>query len=222
MEEALVVVETFLSRKPAKSSMTAGLLLTAVLFLASIVYWNENGWVGKFLAGNPRAVFQEHQYWRLFTGLLVHEDLEHFLSNAPGFALLTGLIYGYYGLTACLLLTFVAGSAVNLLALLTYTPDVTLVGASGCVYLLAAFWLTMYVFLERRHRIGARLMRGVGFSLVMLFPTALTPQVSYRTHAIGFAVGIVLAILYFYRRKEYFRRFEIFEYDSDETTRWQQ
>jgi membrane associated rhomboid family serine protease len=40
------------------------------------------------------------------------------------------------------------------------------------------------------------------------------PQVSYRTHAIGFVVGITLGILYFLKKKEYFRRFEIYEYDS--------
>ena len=145
---------------------------------------------------------------------MVHADLEHFLSNAPGFAFLTGLIYGYYGLSTCLILTFAAGAVVNLFSLLTYPANANLTGASGCVYLLAAFWLTMYIFLERRHSLGGRLMRGIGFSLIMLFPTALVPQVSYRTHAIGFAVGIVAAVVYFLRKKEYFRRFEIYEYDA--------
>ncbi|HSP06895.1 MAG TPA: rhomboid family intramembrane serine protease [Acidobacteriota bacterium] len=214
MDEQLVVAETYLSRKPAKASTTVGLAMTTLLCVASFLYWQDIFGLTAQLPGNPQAVFQGHEYWRLLTGLLVHADLDHFLSNAPGFAFLTGLIYGYYGWTACLVLTFAAGSAVNLMSLLTYPPDSILTGASGVVYLLAAFWLTMYVFLERRHGVAGRLMRGVGFSLVMLFPTALVPQVSYRTHAIGFAVGMALAILYFLKKKEYFRRFEIYEYDN--------
>lgn len=214
MNELLYIAETYLSRKPAKSSTTVGLAMTTLLCAASFVYWENILGIGSSLPGNPRAVFQNHEYWRLLTGVLVHADLDHFFSNAPGFALLTGLIYGYYGWTACLALTFAAGSAVNLMSLLTYPPDTILTGASGVVYLLAAFWLTMYVFLERRHSAAGRLLRGVGFSLVMLFPTALVPQVSYRTHAIGFAVGVMLAFLYFLRKKEYFRRFEIYQLDS--------
>ena len=211
-DEELVVAETFLSRKPSGSSVTVGLLMTTFVCAASAIYWSNPADLASQLPGNPEAVFQKHQYWRLFTGILVHADLQHFLSNAPGFAFLTGLIYGYYGWAPCLLLTFVGGSLVNLLSLYTYPPNTILTGASGCVYLLAAFWLTMYVCLERRHSIAGRLMRGAGFSLVMLFPTALVPQVSYRAHAIGFAAGIIAAILYFLRRKDYFRRFEVFEY----------
>lgn len=214
MDEQLFIAETLLSRKPAKSSTTVGLVMTTLLCIASFVYWENIFGIGARLPGNPTAVFQNHEYWRLLTGMLVHADLDHFLSNAPGFALFTGLIYGYYGLTTCLVLTFAAGSAVNLLSLLTYPPDSFLTGASGCVYLLAAFWVTLYVFLERRYGIAGRLMRGAGFSLVMLFPTALVPQVSYRTHAIGFGLGVLLAIVYFLRKKEYFRRFEIYEFDN--------
>lgn len=210
----LFVAETYLSRKPAKSSMTAGLALTALLFVFSEAYWRNAFGLQDRLPGNPEAVLQKHQFWRLLTGLLVHADLQHFLSNAPGFAFLTGLVYGYFGLHICLILVFLAGSLVNLLSLLTYPNDVILTGASGVVYLLAAFWLTMYVLIERKQSVAGRLMRGIGFSLVMLFPTALVPEVSYRTHAFGFATGMAAAIIYFLRRKEYFRRFEIYEYDS--------
>ena len=158
-------------------------------------------------------MIDQHQYWRLWTGFLIHSDLQHFLSNAPSFAFFTGLIFGYYGIATCLALVFLSGPLIHLLSLLTYAPDVQLTGASGVVYCLAAFWLTLYACIERRHSIAGRLMRGIGFSLALLFPTTFAVEVSYRAHAIGFAVGILIAIVYFASRKEYFRRFEDIEPD---------
>ena len=206
-----VIVETFLSRKPEKSSIFVAALLTVMLMVACHIYWRNVFGIGKQLAPTRATVFEQHQYWRLLTGGMVHADLQHFLANAPGFALLTGLVYGYFGLATCLLLVFGGGITVHTLSLLTYPQDTVLTGASGVVYLLAAFWITMYVCIERRHSLPHRILRSTGFSLVILFPTALAPEVSYRAHAIGFGLGMVAALICFQLRKEYFRRFEVVE-----------
>jgi membrane associated rhomboid family serine protease len=58
------------------------------------------------------------------------------------------------------------------------------------VYFMAALWLLLFLrhadYLSGTHR----LMRALAFSLVVLVPTQFEPQVSYRTHAIGFALGL--------------------------------
>jgi hypothetical protein len=76
---------------------------------------------------------------------------------------------------------------------------------------MAGFWLVMYVLIERRLPIRKRLLRSVGVGLVVLMPAALQPFVSYRTHAIGFAVGVAGALTYFLARKEAIRSAEVVE-----------
>jgi hypothetical protein len=76
---------------------------------------------------------------------------------------------------------------------------------------MASFWLTLYIFLERRFPVGKRLLRAVGFILVVLIPTSFNPQTSYRTHAIGFAAGIVVAIPYFLVNRERLRSADVVE-----------
>jgi hypothetical protein len=55
--------------------------------------------------------------------------------------------------------------------------------------------------------------------LIVLMPTALQPFVSYRTHAIGFTIGLVAGILGFLARKSAIRKAEVIELDELEETK---
>ena len=54
-------------------------------------------------------------------------------------------------------------------------------------------------------------MRAVGIVLVVLLPSTLQENVSYRTHAIGFGLGVVSAFVYFRRNRESIRAAEVVE-----------
>ena len=81
------------------------------------------------------------------------------------------------------------------------------------VYLMAGFWIMLYICLERRYSLAMRCIRAIGFSLIVLIPTGYNQSTSYRTHAIGFGVGVVAAIVYFLARKARFRASEVVETD---------
>jgi membrane associated rhomboid family serine protease len=102
---------------------------------------------------------------------------------------------------------------VTLLSVLTYPPRINLLGASGVVYLMAAFWLTMYICIERRYSLGRRFIRAGGLVLIALIPTGYSPGISYRTHTIGFGVGVIAALVYFFFNRDRFRRAELIETD---------
>ena len=123
------------------------------------------------------------------------------------------LLYGYYGGAVYPGLTFVFGALVTGLSLRTYPAQTWLVGASGIVYLMAGFWLALYLMLERRLSLGKRLVRAIGFGFIVLVPTAFEPAVSYRTHLIGFLGGVAFAIVYFQKHKERFRAAERVVYE---------
>lgn len=209
-----VVKETHLSRKPAPGSWLAALASITLLLAASVVYWLDLGGLGRELPAVSELVFGHGEYWRLATGIAVHADFRHFLANGVVFGVLSFLLYGYFGPMVYPVLTWILGSIVTALALFTYRGNTHLVGASGVVYLMAGYWLTLYLFIERRYRPAKRFFRAMGFGLIVLVPTVWDPTVSYRTHAIGFGVGVLFGVVYFLERKDVLRAAERVEWDD--------
>ena len=207
------IKSTLLSQKPREESLLIALLSVMVLLFVSLLCW-RNPSLLDLLAASRHQVVGEQEYWRLLTTTAVHADLTHFLSNAILFALFTFLLYGYFGFWVFPVAVAALGSLTNYLSLLTYSENVQLIGASGLVYLMAGFWLTTYVLVERTHPLKRRVLVAMGIALIVLVPSNLSPRVSYRTHAIGCGVGIVVALGYFQARKEQIRSLETFQIEE--------
>ena len=207
------IKSTLLSQKPREESLLIALLSVTVLLFVSLLCW-RNPSLLDLLAANRHQVVGEQEYWRLLTTTAIHADLTHFLSNAILFALFTFLLYGYFGFWVFPVAVVALGSLTNYLSLLTYSENVQLIGASGLVYLMAAFWLTTYVLVERTHPLKRRVLVAMGIALIVLVPSNLSPGVSYRTHAIGCGIGIVVALGYFQARKEQIRSLETFQIEE--------
>ncbi len=208
-----VIKATYLSRKPASKSVWVALGSVLLLFVASVIYWSDPFGAASLLPASRESVFLHGEYWRLLTSLLVHSDWGHFLSNAVVLGVLAFLIYGYYGPLAYPAFTLVLGTLVTAISLRTYPAETWLLGASGVVYLMAGFWLTLYLLVERRIPLKKRVVRAVGFGLIVLVPTAVEPAISYRTHLIGFVVGFSFALAYFTKQKDALRAKERIEYE---------
>ncbi|MGH9460573.1 MAG: rhomboid family intramembrane serine protease [Vicinamibacteria bacterium] len=209
-----VITETHLSRKPASGSVWVALAGVALLCMVSGIYWTDALGLASELPATPETVFELGQYWRVFTAIGVHSDFWHLMSNALVFAVLSYVLYGYFGAMVYPVLTVGGGGLVMALSLATYPPLTVLVGASGVTYLMAGFWLTLYLFVERRFTLAKRLLRALGFGVIVLMPTVIEPAVSYRTHALGFGVGVALGVAYFYFNKDRLRAAERFEIDG--------
>ena len=194
-----------MSRKPAAPSFWIALASVVVLLATSLVYWFDIMGFRNLMPASHETVFHQKEYWRLLTSIGAHAGFEHFLSNGIVFGLLALLLYGYYGPFVYPMFSILLGILVTGFSLRTYEAQTLLVGASGVVYLMAAFWLTLYLLVERRFRMGKRLIRAAGFALIVLVPTAVEPAVSYRTHAIGFGTGVVFALVYFAAKKDSIR-----------------
>jgi rhomboid protease GluP len=208
-----VVKETHLSRKPSRKSWWVAVLSLAALLVVSVVYWTDFLGLTSELHANGDRVFNHSEYWRLLTSIGAHADFRHFLSNAVAFGILSFLLFGYFGLLVYPTLSWGLGAVVTGLALATYPETTRLVGASGVVYLMAGFWLTMYLVIERRYRPLKRFTRAFGFALIVLVPTVWDPTVSYRTHAIGFGVGVLFGLVFFVKRRDQLRQAEQVEWD---------
>lgn len=210
-DDAVVIKETHLMRKPARGAVWVALASVLTMTVLSLIYWGNTFGLAPYLPASRVSVFHREEYWRLFTSIAVHADVQHLLSNGIVYGVLAFLLYGYYGPRVYPGLSLGLGGVITALAISTYPAQTLLVGASGVVYFMAAFWLTLFLWIERRLPWRKRLVRAVGFALIILVPTAIEPTVSYRTHAIGFAVGIAAGMAYFHRYKEKLRSSERYE-----------
>ena len=208
------VLETLLSRKPREYSLEVGALSFLTILGISLLAWQNGAALLPTLAATSEGALEEHEYWRLMTAVAVHMDIAHFFSNAIFLALFPYLLFGYFGFWVFPILGLVLAGLTNYLSLLTYPAEVSLVGASGLVYWMAGFWLSMYLLVDRSLGLGKRVMRAVVIALLVLFPTTLQENVSYRTHAIGFGLGAVSAFVYFRRNRESIRAAEVVEMEE--------
>ncbi len=209
------VRSTMLSRRPRPLSGLVAAIAVLACLLVSVACWHPERSLYFQLAAVPSRVLQEGEFYRLVTALAVHADLRHFLSNALLLGIFAYLLYGYYGFWVFPAGGVLLGAAVNYLSLLTYPPEIRLVGASGMIYGMAAFWLTMYMLVERRLSLGRRILHAVGVGLILLVPPALDRAVSYRSHGIGLGLGVVFAMAYFSRHRERIRSEEVRELEPE-------
>lgn len=206
-----------LGESPRDHSFLLALLFTSILWFISVLCWRDEPALRAALAADNRQGFGSGEYWRFWTAIAVHHDGIHLLSNSALFVPLAYLLYGYFGLSVFPVGTLLLGGVVNMASVLSYSPQpVRLIGASGVVYLMAGFWITMYLLVERRLRFGKRLSRMVGVGLLVLLPSAADPSVSYRTHWIGLAAGCLWALSYFLVHREEIRAAETVRVIPDE------
>ena len=209
--------KTLLSQAPkTKSNHWPTLILLAFMILSS-VYWRE-GRFSELVSASREQIFAQHEFWRLLTTLGVHEDLIHFGSNAFLFFVFGCLLNGYFGAFVFPMLSLLFGALINAVVLYLYPAHSVIIGASGMVYWMAGFWITLYGFVERSHSVPIRFLRMIGVALILLVPQEFQMHVSYLAHAVGFVLGIIGGIVYFGVKREEIRKAD--EWDLVEPLKW--
>ncbi len=208
-----VLRQTYLSRKPPRNPKPLVFFSLALIFAVSYAYWHSPGPELFPLVATPELVFGHHEWWRAFTTLFVHSDPEHFFANSLMFGVLAYLLNGYFGPFLFPFMALLFGGLTNLVILPTYSSYTSLVGASGVVYWMSGFWLVMYFGLDRRYSVADRGVRCLGFALATLFPSTIKPEVSYRTHAAGFVLGVCFGLVYFFLTKAKYRKAEAYDWE---------
>src|SRR6202790_4934982 len=208
------VRETLLSRKPREWSLEITALFLSIIMGISLLAWRNGAALLPTLAATSEGVLKKREYWRLLTAVAVHGDVIHVFSNAILLTFFTYLLFGYYGFWVFPVMSLAMAGLTNYISLLTYPSEVSLIGASGLVYWMAGFWLSMYMMVERSVGPGKRALRIVCLALLVLLPSTFQANVSYRTHAIGLGLGVVSALVYFQRNRESIRAAEVVELEE--------
>jgi hypothetical protein len=89
---------------------------------------------------------------------------------------------------------------------------------------MASFWMTSFVLIERNRKLRHRLITVAGISLALFCPdvTHLEARVSYLSHALGFALGIPTAMLWFWWNKNVVRMSEVWTERVKVDFEWQE
>jgi rhomboid protease GluP len=207
-----VVRETWLTRKPRPTAQAIALLSWFVLALGCAVFWRDLWSAQLWMPATQMTVYGEGEFWRLWTTLFAHADLGHLAANSLLFYILGYFLCGYFGTRVFPGAALVFGGLINAFALLTYHPGVHLIGASGVVSWMGGVWLTLYLFINTKLSYTQRSMRAFGVALLLFAPAeTFDPKVSYRTHMIGFVIGVLCGLIYYFMRREKFRAAEVRE-----------
>jgi membrane associated rhomboid family serine protease len=185
---------------------TRGLSVTKVLiainvavFLVELATGALNSILEQVRLGGlvPAYVVVNHEYWRMFTVMFLHESFFHILFNMVALWFLGEYTEAILGHVKFLVLYLVTGLAGSVLIVLLAAPLGVTVGASGAIFGVFGA-LIAYAFLNRHRDYMARAMFGqLMFWLALNVVLGLTqPGLSWQGHVGGFVTGIVLMSLY--------------------------
>jgi rhomboid protease GluP len=205
------LTSNILSRRPQSNAWSWSVLTLVTCYFMSYLYWNFNPGIGQYLAASPAKVFHAKEYWRLFTSSFIHGDMAHFLSNSLMLTVMGYFVNYHYGSLVYPLFGFISGIFINLYVIWDFSPQSTLVGASGVVHYLWGFWFITYLFIQTNISLNRRLMKVLAVGIFVLAPTEFKANVSYLAHGVGIVLGGGTGLIYFFLNREKIRSYEVWE-----------
>jgi rhomboid protease GluP len=147
------------------------------------------GGVGRYL------VFQEKEWWRIFTAPFLHGGVAHLLGNTAALVF-AGLALERIVGRAWLAALFVIGATAGSIGSLAYSNGVVSVGASGAIMCLVTVLYALSHHYSAGERAGRMRRRALLVVLSAFLPDAPNAmQTDFGAHLGGFAAGIVLGFL---------------------------
>ncbi len=203
--------KSFLSRPISEQSFYLALLCQLLMIGVSLLDWARIIPSKSLFAVSGADVFRHHEFYRIFSAVLAHASWDHVLGNAIFFVPFGALISNYFGLAIFPLLTLLVGGIINFIVISFYSVDAAVLGVSGVVYFMVAFWLILYIGIERGLSIRQKVIRSLGLALVEFMPEKFDTNISYLSHAVGFAMGLMVGYLFFIFKRNDFRSAEVWE-----------
>lgn len=220
MENRKILSANWLTRKPLNDGLLVTLFCTLVLLLSSYIYIFDIFDAHSLWAGEKISLFEKHQYWRAWTALFAHADLVHIGSNLVLFFPFCYYLASYYGLLFFPFFGFFMGGIANFFVLALMPSGVSLVGVSGVVHWMGGAWMALLFLIDKRDVGMRRLIKVLGVSIMLFIPDTYNPTVSYKSHGIGFALGVFSGVLYYYINEIRIRKADVFITRNDDVPEW--
>ena len=140
----------------------------------------------------PAAVIVQHEYWRMFTAMFLHDGILHIAFNMWALWVVGGYMEVAVGRLKFVVLYLISGLAGSVLVLVAAPVGSLVVGASGAIFGIFGA-LAVHAFLNRGRDFQSRALLGnVLFLLVInLMFTFSAGRVSWQAHIGGLLAGAV-------------------------------
>jgi len=181
-----------LSVLPGKRHMVPALAIFAIFYAVSslgIRYSAVNR-----LSASGREIYGSGELWRSLTALAVHGDIVHLLSNGIVLVFFGWMLRAYFGFLFFPIISLTLGIWTNLVVTCLYDPSISVIGCSGMTHGMVSLWVVLYLKHDVDSRLPRRFLRAIGFVLIMMVPSAVSADVSYHSHLVGFLTGLVSGI----------------------------
>lgn len=171
-------------------------LVTVISFLYSM-HINQTV-IEKGMAENV-LIFEEGQYYRLFTACLLHSGIDHLFQNMLMFVCLGVLLEPETGVVIFSVVYVLSGVLGNFFSQgISYAlgHNTASIGASGAVFGITGM-LLFFVLINKGHY-GSVTLRGILLMLALsLYNGIKEYQIDNRAHIAGFITGFVLTAFIF-------------------------
>lgn len=206
-----VLKKTLLSQKLKSKSLIVTLIIVVLISVITATAMNPFWTIYTKFVASPELVFNQKEYYRLWTTLFVHGGLEHISSNMLLFIPFAVYLINYYGLLFFPLEGIFVGGIINYIVLKTMPIEINLIGISGVVHWMGAAWITLFFLIDKRITPLSRFIKAFGVALILLVPNTFSENISYLSHLVGFVLGIFSGIFYYYRNQKSIHQFDIYE-----------
>ena len=140
---------------------------------------------------------QQGQRDRWVLSVIVHEGLQHIVSNMLLYIVLARHLERRYGTWRLVVVSTLSGIGGNLFCCLFSDPCTVVVGASGLIFGVAAFWLAdLLVHLHEIRGILLQLFFVLVFFVLFLVTIITQPHVSHFSHLGGLLAGLFPSMLF--------------------------
>jgi membrane associated rhomboid family serine protease len=139
----------------------------------------------------PIDVHYVHEYYRAFTAMFLHANVQHILFNMIALLIVGPAVEVLLGRTRFLVLYLLAGLAGSVASYLLSPASIFGLGASGAIMGV----MGAYVVIGLRRRLP---IASVVALLVLNLIIGFTGSIDWRAHLGGLAVGALLALVYDY------------------------
>lgn len=181
-------------RRPRVAEATLRLFHPTLVFWSVFliaVHWSAEGARGdlKDLGVMDSERVAQGEWFRLFSAVTLHADVEHLVGNLVGGFLFVGAAATQWGVGLALLLSYLAGASGNALGWGLYEPPHQSLGASGMVF--GALGLCLATPYFRTPGTGWR-RRAVAATVMLFALFGLDPSSDVVAHVGGLLGGVVI------------------------------
>jgi rhomboid protease GluP len=171
------------------------LAINIVIFVAGMLYPRVYDQFREFTILFRPAVVNDGEYYRLFTSMFLHANIQHLVFNMLSLFVVGRAIEWVFGWKRFLLVYLLGGLGGSVLFVLTLARNGSGLGASGAIF---AIWGAEMVFLYRhRKQLGnyatGQLRSIVIVALLNLFLGLANPMIGTWAHIGGLVSGAALA-----------------------------